>query len=941
MRGSVVAIVLVVLTGSAWAGNAAGEADAAFALGNDAYAQRDYQGALARYFLSYRLVPNRNVLFNIARCYEALGRDEEAYRYWHDVSEEKDLSEQDQAEVGAALARLLPKVALLQVTSEPPGAEVFLDRVDLGSRGQTPRTVATSVGMHTVILRKQGHREAKVRLKAVLGQATKRHVELAEVVGEIEIAAEPEGASLKRSGTNELLGSVPGTFSLPLGQHLLVVEADGYLPSQLLVDVKPDVTTRVATKLVERPRPKGKVVVTANKERAQVRVNGKDYGATPAVIELLPGSYAIEVSAEDFDPYVTRVRVEETSDLKIRAELSYAAPTIEAASKTALTADEAPASVSFITRDEILAFGYQTLPEALRAVRGLFFNDDRIYSYVGVRGLLPAGDLNTRVLVLYDGHAFNDAWSGQGFLGREFDVDLGEVERIEVVRGPNSLVFGTGAVFGVINVVSRKGVGGQLIDGTVGAGGQRALKVRAAGQLANEVASLQVGAAGYFGLGAAETDFGEQGVVRGLDDERVIGVNARVVWNGFTLSGRWNQRRKQSPTPFDPTPLHMPGAWYTDARGYAQLQYEKEIGPVSLTGRVAYDGSRYRGLYPYDDEEGNRTAYTTLGSADWLTAEARATFALGRKNRLTAAFDTQVQFTGQVVNSDMLLPDTRWFVAGTIMDEWHVTRWLFLHAGARLDKYGDVKEWAVSPRGAVVLRPYTTGLTKLVVGRGFRAPTIYEQFWHDNNATSRAALNLKPERITTFELEHSHNFGPELRVTVAGFLNVVNDVIVTDQDALPEPLCGTAEAPVQCLVTVNGQQPVFGAGAEVQARWQPGRFTLVEAQYSFSSVTNTQSVAPQHLASLRGMVPIIDRRLRLAGQLVFQAARRIDERSGTFTSEAGFLDLGLSGRWGPVRYYAGVKNLFDTRSAVPVFSSAVPSVPEYGRSFWVELGATY
>ena len=83
----------------AWADNTADEADVAFDLGNRAYAKRDYDGALASYFLSYRLVPNRNVLFNIARCYEAIDRLDEAYRYWNDLFVDPSLPEADRRDV--------------------------------------------------------------------------------------------------------------------------------------------------------------------------------------------------------------------------------------------------------------------------------------------------------------------------------------------------------------------------------------------------------------------------------------------------------------------------------------------------------------------------------------------------------------------------------------------------------------------------------------------------------------------------------------------------------------------------------------------------------------------------------------------------------------------------------------------------------------------------
>src|SRR5690242_7506668 len=105
-------LALSLLAPPAWADNTADEADVAFELGNRAYARRDYEEALKDYFLSYRLVPNRNVLFNIARCFEQLDRFNEAYRYYNDLLA-MDLPAEDHREVMAALSRIRPQVALV------------------------------------------------------------------------------------------------------------------------------------------------------------------------------------------------------------------------------------------------------------------------------------------------------------------------------------------------------------------------------------------------------------------------------------------------------------------------------------------------------------------------------------------------------------------------------------------------------------------------------------------------------------------------------------------------------------------------------------------------------------------------------------------------------------------------------------------------------------
>ncbi len=938
-------LLALVLAVPARADNTADEADVAFDLGNKAYAKRDYDAALAAYFLSYRLVPNRNVLFNIARCYEAIDRVDEAYRYWNDLFVDPSLPASDRGDVKQALQRLAPKVALVTITSTPPGAELYVDRKDLGSRGRTPQTIAVAPGAHTLILELAGYRPANVKLQAVRGRETKLTSPLVRVEGNVTIAGTPEGAMIRESADGAELGKVPATLAFPPGQRLLVVHAPGYLDQQVLLDVKPDETISVKVALAEKPKPTGKVVVTANRENSVVRVNGRDFGFTPTVLTLAVGEYSVEVSNEDVTPLVEKVTVTENSETRVNAELRYSPPKVGAASKQAVSVDDAPASVTVITREELRAFGYQTLAEALQGVRGFFLADDRIYTYVGVRGFQPPGDLNTRLLILWDGHPINDVWAGQNFTARDLEADLSAIDRIEVVRGPASILFGTGAFFGVINVVPRKRVGeNKYVEGVVGAGGQNGAKARVMGSVGREGSSLMLTGAGLIAEGAPITQLGST-TVMGLDGERSFGVATHGEWNGFTLTGKLNQRRKQIPTAPLGSAVGVPGTEYTDVRGFAELKYEKAWERVTVTARAAYDASRYRGWYGQLDTEGNRFRDTDTGGADWLTGEARLGVTLFPGNRLTASFEAQGQFVYQFpVGTPAEQHTTRILIAGTLIDEWQIFSRLFVQAGLRVDKYFDLDTVAFSPRGAIVGKFYDGGITKVVVGRAFRAPNIYETTFSDNFQTQRAPDSpLKPEYITTFEAEHSHDFTKEFRVTAGGFYNLIDSLVVLAPDTFETPLCGPPSAPYQCYSFTNSSDRVTAGGAEIELRWQPGRFTLVDASYSFvilGGADITGGAYPAHVASLRAMVPLKEGLVRLSGQGVFQSARRAE--NGSQIGEAFLLNFGLSGEYGPVRYFAGVQNLLDQKYIVPVLSEiAFKSVPQYGRTFMIELAASF
>lgn len=147
------------------------------------------------------------------------------------------------------------------------------------------------------------------------------------------------------------------------------------------------------------------------------------------------------------------------------------------ATRVPLTADRIAAGVTVIDRSVIEAQGYTTVTEALSAVPGL-----RIVQSGGPGGnasVFIRGTNSNHVLVLRDGMQVNDPSDpGNAF---NFGVDtLNDIERIEVVRGPMSGVYGSGAIGGVINIVTRRGEGTAHAELELAAGLPRAALGRAA-----------------------------------------------------------------------------------------------------------------------------------------------------------------------------------------------------------------------------------------------------------------------------------------------------------------------------------------------------------------------------------------------------------------------------------------------------------------------------
>lgn len=127
------------------------------------------------------------------------------------------------------------------------------------------------------------------------------------------------------------------------------------------------------------------------------------------------------------------------------------------ASRQTLSARDAPAVISVITAEDIRQFGYRSVAEALVQVPGMYAISDRVAPNVGVRGIHAGVRAWSRILkVMLDGQPLAFRSDASNFLGPSL-LNMEAVERIEVVRGPASALYGADAFLGVVNIITRGG----------------------------------------------------------------------------------------------------------------------------------------------------------------------------------------------------------------------------------------------------------------------------------------------------------------------------------------------------------------------------------------------------------------------------------------------------------------------------------------------------
>src|SRR5882724_1529095 len=170
------------------------------------------------------------------------------------------------------------------------------------------------------------------------------------------------------------------------------------------------------------------------------------------VLILLAGMTPVnESKAEDFS---TPLFPKGATDLSLEQLVNIQVDSVFGASKYEQKVTRAPASVNIVTSDDIKKFGYRTLVDVLRSTAGVYVTDRRDYARIGIRG---SGDAETGVLLLVDGHRINDNILNVMNLANGAVVDVDMIERVEIIRGPSSSIYGNSAFFGVINVITKRG----------------------------------------------------------------------------------------------------------------------------------------------------------------------------------------------------------------------------------------------------------------------------------------------------------------------------------------------------------------------------------------------------------------------------------------------------------------------------------------------------
>lgn len=492
-----------------------------------------------------------------------------------------------------------------------------------------------------------------------------------------------------------------------------------------------------------------------------------------------------------------------------------------------------PMTISVVNRDKLTENQrVNVLPTLSEQVPGLFVTARSMMGYavsdgaaggISLRGL---GSGAGRMMVLIDGHP-----QYQGIFGHSISDSYQTMmaDRVEVLRGPASMLYGSNAMGGVVNIVTRSmREDGVKTDINLGAGSYGTFQ----GEFTNRIRSGK-----FYSVVAGQ--YGRSDNNRPSMGFEQYGGYAKL---GYDFSPHWTAYADVNVTHFNSSypgstyePLLGARQWIT--RGVASAVVENHYGRTSGAVSVYHNFGRHKindGYAPGEQPQENY--FLSNDALTGFSIYQSATFFTG--NRITVGLDYQhiygkawnrVIATGE--DLDPIGHHHENEIAGYVDFRQDLFRWLTVDAGVRVDHHSQTgTEWV--PQGGLVFRMVKDGELKAMVSKGFRNPTIREMYlWRPANA------DLRPERMMNYELSWKQ------RLCGGAFSYGINLFYINGDNIIQTAMVDNRPMNVNTGAIEN-------SGIEAEFAWKANKYLSLNGNYSFLHMHNKVLAAPEHKAYL-------------------------------------------------------------------------------------------
>ncbi len=620
-------------------------------------------------------------------------------------------------------------------------------------------------------------------------------------------------------------------------------------------------------------------------------------------------------------------------------------PSVYGAAKYDQKVNEAPAAVIIITAEQIKKYGYRNFAQVLDSVPGLFTSNDRNYGSLGIRGFNRPGDYTTRVLLLIDNHRLNDAIYDQGGSGTEMPIDVDLIDRVEIIKGPGSSLYGTNAFFGVVNVITKRGrdIKGAEVSGEASSFNTYRSRLSYGNKFSNGVEMLLSGSfsdsEGHRELSYPAFASTNGGIAKDADRDNLTYYTGKLSYADFTLLGGHQWRKKNVPTAAFGTVFNDNRNNTVDERTYLDLVYQHEfVNQLNVKARLYYDRYHYRGLFPLDYADTGTPPFTInkdVAQTDWWGAELTVTKRLFDRHKLTIGTEYRNQFRMNQSNTDIDPPATYLddkrrsdFIAAYLQDEWAIMDHLVLTAGIRHDQYSTFGG-TTNPRVALISN-WDKTTVKLLYGQAFRAPNPFEQYYVAST-TNKANPNVQPEKIKTYELVVEQYLGNHLRALGSLYQYDISGLISQTTD------------PTDGLLFYDNVDNITARGVELtmEGKWATGlegRLSYALQKTHNDSTERQLTNSPQHLVKTNVIIPLVADKLFAGFEGRYTSSRLT--LAGNNASPFYILNMSLFSQ----RIVKGwelsghINNLMNQKYGYPGSGEHLQDIIDQdGRTFWVKL----
>ncbi len=530
---------------------------------------------------------------------------------------------------------------------------------------------------------------------------------------------------------------------------------------------------------------------------------------------------------------------------------------VDVATGTAKQLSEAPAVVSVITAEEIRAMGARTLSEAIERVPGLHISagSNRGLETFAIRGIHT--DTTPQVLVMIDGIELSEMTALPTTYGFHFPVHA--VERIEIIRGPGSAVYGADAFSGVINVITTEpgSINGTSAGLSVGSFDYAEAWVNTDFSINDVDIALSVTGEKQNNDNDRTTPYGVMERSRDMANihlnikygqfssknwywrtHQFMGVGAGIIGNDIDRDRTINYKTQFS---WDGNIAETLDASFLLSYTYANYDALFQLFPSGVWP-VGDDGNILQppftpvtfpdGVIGHPEGTSTRLKFTSTLIYSGFD-QHRLRFGFGGERSELKDVKEKKNFGPGVLDVDNLptdlvsrtivdvsgtpfiyTPDYKrdlWFVS--IQDEWKISGNLELTSGIRYDHYSDFGSTA-NPRVALVWANTEALTSKLLYGTAFRAPKVAELAFV-NNPTTIGNPELEAEKIETIELAFDYRPNKFLSGQLNLFLYQAEDLIQQNQFVYEN----------------SGEQD--GRGIELDVSWQATDALRINSNLSY------------------------------------------------------------------------------------------------------------